>query len=74
MQHSLHYYESWGANGLVDLAASLGLVVLYEKNNAINSIYNNSSGDNSLLDFALSNTIRSWCITLTVTAIEHTQV
>ena len=45
-----------GANGLVDLAASLGLVVLYEKNNAINSICNLSSGENSLLDFALSNT------------------
>ena len=44
-----------GANGLVDLAASLGLVVVYEKNNVINSICNLSSGDNSLLDFALSN-------------------
>ena len=44
-----------GANGLVDLAASLSLVVVYEKKKEINLIRNLSSGEKSLLNFALSN-------------------
>ena len=44
-----------GANDLVDLAASLGLVGLYKNNVAINLIRNIYPGENSLLDFASSN-------------------